>query len=271
MPELPEVETTRRSVAPQVEGRRVVRVLVRNGDLREPVPPELQAELPGRVIERVERRGKYLLLRCGDRAALVHLGMSGYLAVVPGGTTVEKHDHLDIVLEDGNILRFNDPRRFGLVLWEQGDPLQHPLLASIGPEPLEQTFSGGHLFLRSRGRSVAVKQFIMDSRIVAGIGNIYASEALFRARIDPARPAGSLSDDDYDRLAGAIRETLTAAIADGGTTIRDFRVGEGTPGYFTVNLKVYDRAGAPCTSCGTPISAIRQHGRSTYFCSRCQW
>ena len=270
MPELPEVETTRLSVAPYVEGKRVARVLVRNGDLRVPVPAELQDELPGRVIDRVDRRGKYLLFRCGDRTALIHLGMSGYLGVVAAAVPPEKHDHLDIILEDHRILRFNDPRRFGLVLWEPGDPLLHPLLASIGPEPLENSFGGGHLFIRSRGRSVAGKQFIMDSRTVAGIGNIYASEALFRSRIDPVRPAGSLSEEEYDRLARAIKETLAAAIADGGTTIRDFRVGEGTPGYFTVKLNVYDRAGAPCPSCGTPIEAIRQHGRSTYYCSRCQ-
>lgn len=270
MPELPEVETTRRSIAPRVEGKRAVRVVVRNGDLRVPVPPELQVELPGRVIDRVKRRGKYLLLPCGDRTVLIHLGMSGYLGVVTGDTPVEKHDHLDIVLDNGTILRFNDPRRFGLVLWEANDPLRHPLLATIGPEPLESDFDGGHLFLRSRRRSVAIKQFIMDSRIVAGVGNIYASESLFRARIDPARPAGSLSAGECDRLTAAIRETLTAAIAAGGTTIRDFRVGEGTPGYFTVNLNVYDREGSPCPSCGTPIAASRQHGRSTYHCPHCQ-
>lgn len=270
MPELPEVETTRRAIAPFIEGKTITEVLVRNAGLRWPVPPELETILPGQRIMGVDRRGKYLLVRCGSGTLILHLGMSGRLSVVPAATPAGKHDHLDILLENSIALRFNDPRRFGTALWADGDPLQHPLLAKLGPEPLEKEFDSEYLLTKSRNRTVAVKQFIMDSHTVVGVGNIYANEALYRAGIRPDRPAGKLSATDCRRLVMAIREVLQAAIAEGGTTIRDFRVGEEQTGYFAVQLKVYDRAGAPCPTCGTPLAMHRQGGRSTYFCSRCQ-
>ena len=270
MPELPEVETTRRVIAPYLEGKTITNVVVRNAGLRWPIPAELATILPGRLIDRVDRRGKYLLVRCDRGTLILHLGMSGRLGIVPAATPAGKHDHLDIVLEDGIALRFNDPRRFGTALWTGDDPHQHRLLAELGPEPLEEGFDAGYLFGKSRTRKVAIKPFIMDSHVVVGVGNIYANEALFRAGIRPERPAGELSATDCLRLITAIREVLRAAIAEGGTTIRDFRVGEEQTGYFAVQLKVYDRGGEPCPVCGTPIIMQRQGGRSTYFCPRCQ-
>lgn len=270
MPELPEVETTRRGIAPHVEGETVERVIIRAASLRRPVPAELVSGLTGRVIRAVERRGKYLLLRCTKGTAILHLGMSGSLRIVSAATPPGKHDHLDIVFTSGICLRFNDPRRFGIALWTDGDPLLHPLLAGLGPEPLEGGFDGAYLHRRSRGRKVAVKQFIMDSRIVVGVGNIYASEALFRAGIHPERPAGGLSPAECKRLSQAIKEVLLASIAEGGTTLRNFSVGEEQPGYFAVRLNVYGRSGEPCPACGAPIRQVRQGGRSTYFCRRCQ-
>jgi formamidopyrimidine-DNA glycosylase len=196
--------------------------------------------------------------------------MSGHLRIVPATTPAEKHDHLDIVLTNGTALRFTDPRRFGLALWTTGNPREHPLLAGLGPEPLEEEFHGEYLFLASRGRSLAVKQFLMDGSTVAGVGNIYANEALFRAGIHPARPAGGISRARCRRLAQAIREVLSEAIALGGTTLRDFRDGEGKPGYFRLRLDVYGRAGEPCPKCGAAIGQTRQGGRATCFCSICQ-
>jgi len=270
MPELPEVETTRRGIAPHVEGKRVRKVVVRNGKLRRPVPPELPELLPGRTILRVERRGKYLLLRTDRGSVILHLGMSGHLRIVPARTAAEKHDHLDIVLANGTALRLTDPRRFGLALWTAGDPREHPLLAGLGPEPLEEGFDGDYLFLAGRGRSLAVKQFIMDGRTVAGVGNIYASEALFRAGIHPARQAGRISRTRCLRLAQAIREVMSEAIIMGGTTLHDFRDGEGKPGYFRLRPDVYGREGEPCTGCGAALRQTRQGGRATCFCRKCQ-
>ena len=270
MPELPEVETTRRAIAPYVEGNTITDVVVRNGGLRRPVPAELPATLSGQRVTRIDRRGKYLLFCCVDGTLILHLGMSGNLGIVPGTRPAGKHDHLDILFADGNSLRFNDPRRFGTVLWTDGNPLLHELLAKLGPEPLEAGFDDAYLFRKSHRRKVTVKQFIMDSHVLAGVGNIYASEALFRAGIRPDRPAGELSPEHYRRLVTAIREVLQSAIADGGTTIRNFRVGEEQTGYFTVQLKVYGRGGLPCPTCRAPIIMERQGGRSTYFCAHCQ-
>ena len=270
MPELPEVETTRRGIAPHVEGKKVERVIVRHGKLRRPVPSDLLRELPGRTIGRVERRGKYLLLRTDGGSVILHLGMSGHLAIVPSATPPEKHDHLDICLTDGMTLRLTDPRRFGLALWTREEPLLHPLLAEIGPEPLEEGFDGAYLFRASRGRTVAVKQFIMDGRMVAGVGNIYASEALFRAGIHPGKKAGTMSMERCRRLARAIRAVLGEAIEAGGTTLRVFQDVAGKPGYFALRLAVYGRAGEPCPRCGAPVRSTRQGGRSTYFCGGCQ-
>ena len=269
MPELPEVETTRRGIAPLVEGRRVSRVVVRQPRLRWPVPEELPARLARRTLQRVERRAKYLLLRFGHGTLILHLGMSGSLRVVPPRTPPEKHDHFDLVL--GNrCLRLRDPRRFGAVLWTGEDPARHPLLANLGPEPLETAFDGAHLHRHSRGRATAVKNFIMDGRIVVGVGNIYASEALFEAGIHPARPCGRISLERYQRLADTIRRTLADAIEQGGTTLRDFRQADGRPGYFVQELKVYGREGAPCPRCGAPVRQRVIGQRSSFYCGRCQ-
>jgi formamidopyrimidine-DNA glycosylase len=270
MPELPEVETTRRGIAPYVEGKNVVRAVVRRSDLRLPVCRELSEELPGLTIIRAERRGKYLILRMERGGVILHLGMSGHLRIVPANTQPGKHDHLDIVLETGLALRLTDPRRFGLALWTGEEPLNHPLLKELGPEPLEEGFTGDYLFLAGRGRVVAVKQFVMDSHVVAGVGNIYANEALFRAGIHPGRRAGAIPLARFRRLAEALRGVLSEAIDLGGTTLRDFREGEGKPGYFALSPEVYGRGGEPCRRCGAAIQATRQGGRSTYFCGKCQ-
>jgi formamidopyrimidine-DNA glycosylase len=270
MPELPEVETTRRGITPYLVGRRVAEVAVREPRLRWPVPAELGERLPGRTIEGVARRGKYLLLAAGDASVLLHLGMSGNLRILPAATPPGRHDHLDIVLEDGRCLRLQDPRRFGAALWLPAPPLAHPLLAHLGPEPLDDAFDGDHLFALSRGRRVAIKPFVMDSKVVVGVGNIYANESLFRARIHPLRAAGRVSRERCAHLAEAIKSVLTEAIAQGGTTLRDFLDGEGRPGYFKQSLQVYDRAGQPCPTCASPIRETRIGQRSTFYCPRCQ-
>lgn len=270
MPELPEVETTRRGIAPYLQGCAVVEVVVRRRQLRYPVPPRLLADLPGNVIDRVERRGKYLLLRTAAGSVIIHLGMSGNLRIVDAATPVVKHDHVDIVLDGGRSLRFHDPRRFGAVLWCSGEPLEHELLCDLGPEPLEAGFDGGYLHERSRGRTQSIKQFIMDSHTVVGVGNIYASESLFLAGIRPQAAAGKVTRLRYERLAQAIQRVLQAAIEQGGTTLRDFVDGEGKPGYFQQQLNVYGRAGEPCHQCGTVIKQLRQGQRATYYCPVCQ-
>ncbi len=270
MPELPEVETTRRGVARYCAGKRVVRVVVRDARLRWPVPQALVRQLPGQVIEAVERRGKYLLLRTQAGTLIMHLGMSGSLHVVPTATRVQKHDHLDIVLDDQTCLRLRDPRRFGAALWTIHEPLLHPLLSKLGPEPLDEHFHAAYLYRRAQGRRAAIKQFIMDSHVVVGVGNIYANEALFGAGIRPGRAAGSLSRARCERLVQAIRQVLQQALAHGGTTLRDFRNSDGTPGYFQQQLSVYGRAGLPCPVCGRSVQLVRQGQRATYYCARCQ-
>jgi formamidopyrimidine-DNA glycosylase len=270
MPELPEVETTRRGLAPLVTGRTVARVLVRVPALRWPLPPDLPATMAGRTILEVDRRAKYLLLRCTGGCIILHLGMSGHLRLVRAGSPPARHDHLDLEFTDSSCLRFNDPRRFGAFLWTADDPQQHPLLATLGPEPLTGELDGGYLHCRSRGRRGAVKPFIMDQGVVVGVGNIYASEALFRAGIHPETEAGRIDQLRYQKLAAGIRAVLEEAIAAGGTTIRDFADTEGKPGYFARQLQVYGREGEPCLGCGRPVRAVRLSGRSTYFCPKCQ-
>jgi len=269
MPELPEVETSRRGIAPHVVDATVTRVIVRERRLRWPVSDEIDDRLPGRRIEAVDRRAKYLLLRTGDGAAMLHLGMTGSVFIVDAGTPPGYHDHVDIELDSGKVLRLRDPRRFGSLLWSQ-DPESHPLLADLGPEPLGPAFDGQYLWRRSRGRKVSIKQFIMNARVVVGVGNIYASESLFRAGINPKRSAGRISRQRYDGLADAIRLVLGRAIKAGGTTLRDFYGGDGEPGYFRQQLAVYDRRGLPCRRCSTPVTAIVQGQRSTFYCKRCQ-
>jgi formamidopyrimidine-DNA glycosylase len=270
VPELPEVETTLRGIAPHVVGHRIARVVVRDRRLRWPVPADLEAKAAGRIVKAAARRAKYLLLDCGGGTLIVHLGMSGSLRVVPAASPPGAHDHADIVLEAGHALRLNDPRRFGCLLWTAADPLRHPLLRDLGPEPLGTDFGGDYLHGRARGRHVPVKHFLMDSHTVAGLGNIYVNEALFAAGIHPARAAGRISAARYARLAEAIRTVLTAAIGEGGTTLRDFVGGDGRPGYFQLRLSVYGRAGQPCPACGAPVRAVALGQRASYACRRCQ-
>lgn len=270
MPELPEVETTRRGIAPHVTGRRIEKLIVRDRRLRYPLAPRVAAGLAGQTVRDVGRRGKYLLLACDAGTVIVHLGMSGCLFVAEIDDAPRKHDHVDFVFDNGRCLRLRDPRRFGAVIWTVSDPQDHRLLRHLGPEPFTPEFDGAYLFRRARGRRAAVKQFIMDSRVVVGVGNIYASEALFLAGIHPARAAGRISLERYRRLAQAIRRVLTDAIDAGGTTLRDFRNGDGRPGYFQQQLRVYGRSGQPCADCASVIRQVRQGQRSTYFCASCQ-
>lgn len=269
MPELPEVETTRRGIAPALTGHRVTHVRVHEPRLRWPVPPAL-ADLCGERIEAVNRRGKYLLLAARNGTALVHLGMSGSLRLVSPGTPRKAHDHVELTLDSGLVLRFHDPRRFGCFLWLTEDPAQHPLLATLGPEPLEDGFDGHHLWQLARRRSVPVKSFIMDSHVVVGVGNIYANEALFRCGIHPLRAAGRISAARYDLLASEIRRLLAWAIERGGTTLRDFVNSDGEPGYFQLELDVYGRAGEACRQCRQALTEVRLSGRSTVYCTHCQ-
>ncbi|HET6806872.1 MAG TPA: bifunctional DNA-formamidopyrimidine glycosylase/DNA-(apurinic or apyrimidinic site) lyase [Frateuria sp.] len=274
MPELPEVETTRRGIAPHVEGRRVEGVVLRRPDLRWPIPREVSELLPGQRIEAVERRAKYLLLHTQAGSALMHLGMSGMLRVLPPDAPLGAHDHVDIALaanpgRPARVLRFTDPRRFGCLLWQPPGET-HELLAALGPEPLTDAFDGDLLWHVSRGRSAAVKLFLMDNAVVVGVGNIYASEALFAAGIDPRRAAGKVSRERYARLAAEVKRILGWAIERGGTTLRDFLNPDGAPGYFVSELNVYGRAGEPCKACGTPIRQAVLGQRSTFWCPRCQ-
>ena len=270
MPELPEVETTRRGIAPHILGQRVSGIVLRQRQLRWPVPSALERQLPGQIIRRVERRAKYLLLGTDAGTAIVHLGMSGSLRIVPRAQPAGKHDHVDIVLDSGDALRLTDPRRFGAMLWTTAPVEQHALLAELGPEPLSAAFDGELLFKASRKRKVAVKNFIMDSHVVVGVGNIYANEALFMAGIRPTRAAGRVTRERYARLANAIRTVLTASIEMGGTTLRDFVGGDGKPGYFRQTLRVYDRLGEPCRQCGAPLRGKRIGQRSSFYCVQCQ-
>jgi len=274
MPELPEVETTRRGLAPHVEGRTVTDVVLRRPDLRWPIPPEVVALLPGRRIEAVRRRAKYLLLDTDAGSALLHLGMSGSLRVLPATTPVAAHDHVDILLDKRGrdpvrVLRFNDPRRFGCLLW-QAPGETHELLRGLGPEPLSDDFDGDYLFARSRGRKAPVKTFLMDQGIVVGVGNIYAAEALFEAGISPLREAGRVSRDRYRSLADAVKRILAHAIERGGTTLRDFISPDGLPGYFELELSAYGRGGEPCPRCGRPLKEASIGQRTTVWCTRCQ-
>jgi len=269
MPELPEVETTRRGIAPHLVGRRVLALDIRQPRLRWPIPATLRRLLPGQRIENVERRAKYILAHTAAGSALLHLGMSGSLRILDAGTPPAAHDHFDWRLDSGRILRFTDPRRFGSLLWQKPGSV-HPLLAGLGPEPLDAAFDGAYLWKRSRGRKVGIKLFVMDQKIVVGVGNIYAAEALFAAGIHPRRAAGAVSLPRYERLADEVKRILAHAITRGGTTLRDFLAPDGAPGYFEQELFAYGRAGEPCKVCGTPIRAIVQGQRSTFYCPRCQ-
>jgi len=270
VPELPEVETTRRGIEPHVVGRRIARLLVHDHRLRWPVDPELDALLAGSAIRRAGRRAKYLLIETEAGTLILHLGMSGSLRVLPASTPRIAHDHVDIELDSGQTLRFNDPRRFGSLLFTSTDPALHPLLKKLAPEPLEPEFDGDYLFRITRRRAVAIKQLIMNSQLVVGVGNIYASEALFRARIRPRRAARSLKREECMKLARAIKATLAMAVKVGGTTLRDYVGADGNPGYFRQKLYVYERAGQPCRVCAKPVRQFTQGQRSTYWCANCQ-
>jgi formamidopyrimidine-DNA glycosylase len=270
MPELPEVETTRRGIAPFMEGQVVESVVIRQKALRWPVPASLARELPGTTIRQLQRRAKYLLAVTDRGTLLIHLGMSGSLRIVPADEIPRKHDHADIRMKSGSVLRFHDPRRFGCLLWIRGNVDEHPLLAGLGPEPLSDGFNAAYLHACSRKRRVAVKSFIMDGHIVVGVGNIYANEALFAAGISPKKAAGSITLARYERLVAEIKAVLAMAIQVGGTTLRDFVGGDGKPGYFSQSLKVYGRGGEPCKKCGTVLTEIRLGQRSTVYCRQCQ-
>lgn len=270
MPELPEVETTLRGISPHILGQCVMTVSVRNSALRYPVDADLAAKLAGARVLGLARRGKYLLLAFEGGHLLIHLGMSGVLRLVPVGAEPGKHDHVDIAFQSGGVLRFTDPRRFGAVLWWGGDIGDHALLRSLGPEPLGDDFDGTYLRRRGAGKKAPVKSFIMDSRVVVGVGNIYANEALYLSGIHPLRPAGRISLRRYRRLASAIRSVLNLAIGQGGTTLRDFVGSDGRPGYFSQSLAVYGRGGQPCPGCGGVLREVRLTGRSTVYCPRCQ-
>lgn len=266
MPELPEVELTRRRLERELAGKRIERVEIRSPKLRLPIPWELVTVLPGRTIRAVARRGKYLLIDCESGWLIFHLGMTGFLCFLPEPALPGKHDHLDVVLTEGSLLRFHDPRKFGTVLWTTADPVWHPLLAGIGPEPLTADFDGNYLFRVSRSRRVAVKQLIMNAATVAGVGNIYANESLFRAGIRPDRPALSLTLLECEKLALAIREVLQESIEQGST----YRVAEDTVAYHPLEFSVYGRGRATCTRCGGALKEIRLGNRNTVFCPRCQ-
>lgn len=270
MPELPEVETTRRGISPHLQGRCVRELVVRQPKLRWPVPEALPGLLRDQVIRSVQRRSKYLLLAFDTGTAILHLGMSGSLRIIAADEPAAAHDHVDLQLDNGRALRFTDPRRFGCLLWQAVGEPTHPLLASLGPEPLSDAFDGAYLFKRSRGRKVPIKSFLMDAKIVVGVGNIYANEALFAAGIRPDRPAGRVSRQRYEVLADQVRTILTRAIEKGGTTLRDFVGGDGKPGYFRQELAVYGRGGLPCAACEAPLVEIRLGQRSTVYCRHCQ-
>jgi formamidopyrimidine-DNA glycosylase len=269
MPELPEVETTRRGVAPHVVGRTITRLVIYDGRLRWPVPATLQKQVRNHRIDAVDRRSKYLLFRLGGGSLLIHLGMTGSLRLFTQAPPRRPHDHIDIELDDGAILRYHDPRRFGAMLWVP-DEAKHPLLSRLGPEPFDEAFTPAYLYAKTRGRRASMKVTLMDNHVVVGVGNIYANEALFRAGIRPSAAAGSVSRPRLARLVAAVREVLTEAIAKGGSTLRDFVNSSGEPGSFQLDYFVYQREGLPCRVCGTPIRASRLGQRSSFHCRRCQ-
>jgi len=270
MPELPEVETTRRGIEPYLRGQTIQKLIVRQASLRWPVPAALANDIRHNRIERVSRRAKYLLIGTDSGTLIIHLGMSGSLRIVKDNSPHGPHDHIDMLMDDSILLRYSDPRRFGAWLWTKKDTDSHPLLCRLGPEPLSNDFNADYFFDRSRGRKLAIKSFLMDSHVVSGIGNIYASEALFRGGVHPARAAGRISRQRYVKLVDVVKQVLTEAIRQGGTTLRDFSNGEGKPGYFQQSLNVYGQSGNPCPVCTTPIREARTGQRSTFYCPHCQ-
>jgi len=268
VPELPEVETSLRGIAPFLDGYDIESIIVRNGALRWPVP-ESVSQLEHQSVQTVTRRGKYIVVHFEKGAILIHLGMSGNLRVVEPNTSLQKHDHVDFIVSSGKVIRFNDPRRFGCVLW--ADNWQtHKLIQGLGPEPLSELFTGKYLHGKAKGKKIAIKQLIMNAKLVVGVGNIYANEALFLAGIHPNRIASSISFKRMKVLVECIKQVLNAAIEQGGTTLKDFLGSDGKPGYFKQQLYVYGRAGEACKKCETILQEIRQNKRSSVFCSQCQ-
>ena len=270
MPELPEVESTRRDLEREVVGCTIANVEVRDRRLRWPVPVVLPRKLTGQAIGSVRRRAKYLLMGVGNGTAIVHLGMSGSLRLFDAPAMPRSHDHIDITLDDGRSVRYHDPRRFGCWLWTDRDPLRHRLLVHLGPEPLDSGFDGAWLHARLRGRTAPIKNLLMDSRNVVGIGNIYATEALYIAGIDPRRAGGRISRRRIDRLVCAVRQVLSVAIEAGGTTLRDYARTDGAEGGFANRLSAYGRHGEPCPRCATPIAKTILGQRTTWYCRQCQ-
>ena len=270
MPELPEVETVRRGLSLHLIDKRIRKAVVRQRYLRCPVPKGLEQKVKGQCVQAITRRAKYLLIKLENGCLIYHLGMSGSLRILDDSCAAGPHDHIDIFMTDHQILRFCDPRKFGLVLWTATDPMQHKLLRHLGPEPLSADFNGEYLYQLSRGRRLAIKNFLMDSRVVVGVGNIYANEALFGARVHPARAAGRIARARYESIVDAVQTTLKSAIRKGGTTLRNFVAEDGRPGYFKQALNVYQRTDEACTLCRTPIRQSRLAQRSTFYCPRCQ-
>jgi len=270
MPELPEVETTRRGIQPFVEGHVITKMVVRHRGLRWPIPDELESIIKDQHVSQIERRAKYILLRCDTGTLIIHLGMSGRLRVLDNDADIGKHDHVDIYINNGHVVRFTDPRRFGAILWSDLNTDAHPLIAHLGPEPLSNTFDVDYLHNKAKGRTSNIKSFIMNGEMVVGVGNIYANEALFLAGIHPTKAAGKVSKVKMTKLVDAIKMVLDKAILAGGTTLRDFRKSDGKPGYFAQELNVYGRENQPCLRCHSPINCIRQAQRATYFCKQCQ-
>ncbi|TLU64680.1 bifunctional DNA-formamidopyrimidine glycosylase/DNA-(apurinic or apyrimidinic site) lyase [Thalassotalea litorea] len=269
MPELPEVEVCRQGIEPHVLNQTVDKVIVRNQQMRWPVSEDID-EVQGEEILAVERRAKYLLLKTVKGTLLLHLGMSGTIRVIDKAFPLKKHDHFDLVITTGKALRLNDPRRFGAILWLKGDVSAHPLLSALGPEPLTDNFPQGYLYEKSRNKSVPIKTFLMNNHIVVGVGNIYANESLFQAGIRPTTPAGKISRKRYDALTLIVKDVLAKAIKQGGTTLKDFTQSDGKPGYFAQELQVYGRGGEDCVVCGSTLKEIKQGGRATVYCSKCQ-
>ena len=269
MPELPEVETSRRGLAPWMEGSKIRTVVVRDRRLRWPVPDDIETILAGQTIHSVRRRAKYLLFETDTGTAMLHLGMSGSVRIINQDEPAAKHDHIDIQLVSGKAMRFRDPRRFGSFLWSENTD-DHPLIRGLGPEPLGDEFDGDYLWQAARGRRVAVKQLIMNAAVVVGVGNIYASESLFEARIHPKRRSDRIAKKRMHLLAEAIKNVLGRAIKAGGTTLQDFHGSDGEPGYFQQSLDVYGRGGKACHRCSTPLSVVVLGQRSTFYCKSCQ-
>jgi formamidopyrimidine-DNA glycosylase len=270
MPELPEVETTLRGIESFVLKQKIADIIIRHHGLRWPVPSEIKHTLLGQAFQSISRRGKYLLFSAPNGTLIVHLGMSGSLRILTEALTPKKHDHVDIVFDNQTFLRFTDPRRFGAVLWTTENPELHALIKNLGPEPFSETFTGKYLWERAQKRKVAVKAFLMDSKIVVGVGNIYATEALFEAGINPKKAAGKIKLAEYNVLVKAVIKILKDAIKQGGTTLKDFVGGDGKKGYFRIKLKAYGRGGKPCVQCGTELKEIRLGQRSTVYCPKCQ-